>query len=89
MSSFVPWGDRVAVRRVEAKKQTAGGIIIPDAAQEKQSIGVIVATGPKVDTAVRVDDTVIFGKYTGTEVVVGDETLVVMSADDVLGKVVG
>ena len=85
-SRFQPSPERVAVRRVESKKQTAGGIFIPEAAQEKQTVAVVVAVGEKVEH-LRVEDRVIFGKYTGTEITVGEQALVVMDAKDVLGVV--
>ena len=90
--SFRPLHDRVLVRRVEAEEKTAGGIIIPDSAKEKPAEGEIVAVGNgkvldngevrKLDLAV--GDGVLFGKYSGTEIKVDGEDLVVMREDDIM-----
>ena len=87
-----PLHDRVIVRRVEEKKTTASGLIIPDSSTEKPSKGEIVAAGKgKVNTQgdlipldVRVGDTVMFGQYSGAEITVGEETLLVMSEDEIV-----
>lgn len=92
-----PLGDRIVVRRTEAKERSAGGIIIPDNAKEKPVEGTVVAVGAgKVGddgTArapdVRVGDTVLFGKYAGSEVTVDGWDLVVLREDDVIGVVAG
>ncbi len=89
---ILPLHDRVVVRRIE-ERTSAGGIVIPDGAAEKPMRGVIVATGAgKVlengdvrALAVKKDDVVLFGKYSGTEVKVGAEELVVMREDDIMG----
>jgi len=91
-----PLHDRVLVRRVEGEEKTAGGIIIPDTAQEKQSQGIIIAVGEgKRDEAgnrialdVRVSDRVLFSKYGGTEVKVSGEDLLIMREDDIQAVVV-
>lgn len=85
-SSIIPSPERVAVKRVESDKKSKGGIYIPDAAQEKQTIAYIVAVGSKVEWPA-VGNKVIFGKYTGTEIKLGEENLVMMDVKDVLGVV--
>ena len=87
-----PLHDRVIVRRVEEKKTTASGLIIPDSSAEKPSRGEIVAAGKgKVNAQgdlipldVKVGDTVMFGQYSGSEITVGEETLLVMSEDEIV-----
>ena len=91
--SFRPLHDRVLVRRVESEEKTAGGIIIPDTAKEKPQEGVIVAagsgardeTGKLVPLDVKAGDRVLFGKWSGTEVKVNGEELLIMKESDVLG----
>ena len=93
--SFRPLHDRVLVRRVEAEEKTAGGIIIPDSAKEKPAEGEIVAvgTGTKAEDGkvtpldVKVGDRVLFGKWSGTEVKVGGEDLLIMKESDILGVI--
>ena len=90
-----PLHDRVIVRRVEEKKTTASGLIIPDSSAEKPSKGEIVAAGKgKVNTQgdlipldVKVGDTVMFGQYSGSEITVGEETLLVMSEDEIVAVI--
>lgn len=92
MSKLRPLHDRVIVKRLEEEKKSAGGIIIPDNAAEKPVKGEIVAVGPgkkdddgdyiKLD--LKVGDTVLFGKYSGSEVKVNGEDLLVMREDDVI-----
>ena len=90
-----PLHDRVVVRRLENERMTAGGIVIPDNATEKPMQGEIIAVGAgKIldngDTralAVKVGDVVLFGKYSGTEVKIGGDELVVMREDDIMGVV--
>ena len=87
-----PLHDRVIVRRVEEKKTTASGLIIPDSSAEKPSRGEIVASGKGKTNAqgelisldVQVGDTVMFGQYSGSEITVGEETLLVMSEDEIV-----
>jgi len=93
--SFRPLHDRVLVRRVEAEEKTAGGIIIPDSAKEKPAEGEIVAvgTGARSDDGkvtpldVKAGDRVLFGKWSGTEVKVGGEDLLIMKESDILGVI--
>ncbi|AMO70662.1 MULTISPECIES: co-chaperone GroES [Sphingomonadaceae] len=90
---FRPLHDRVLVRRVEADAKTAGGIIIPDSAQEKPSEGKVVAVGNglKDDNGkatpldVKKGDKILFGKWSGTEVTVDGEELIIMKESDILG----
>ena len=91
--SFRPLHDRVLVRRVEAEEKTAGGIIIPDSAKEKPAEGEIVSvgTGARADNGtvtpleVKAGDRVLFGKWSGTEVKVDGEDLLIMKESDILG----
>jgi chaperonin GroES len=91
--SFRPLHDRVLVRRVEAEEKTAGGIIIPDSAKEKPAEGVIVSvgTGTRSEAGVvtplevKAGDRVLFGKWSGTEVKVAGEDLLIMKESDILG----
>jgi len=91
--SFRPLHDRVLVRRVEAEEKTAGGIIIPDSAKEKPAEGEIVAVGEgardddgdRIALDVKVGDRVLFGKWSGTEVKVNGEDLLIMKESDILG----
>jgi len=90
---FRPLHDRVLVRRVESDVKTAGGVIIPDTAQEKPMEGEIVAvgTGHKADDGkvtaldVKAGDRVLFGKWSGTEVKIDGEDLLIMKESDILG----
>ena len=93
--SFRPLHDRVLVRRVEAEEKTAGGIIIPDTAQEKPQEGEVVAAGSgsrgedgKVTPLdVKAGDRILFGKWSGTEVKINGEDLMIMKESDILGIV--
>ena len=90
---FRPLHDRVVVKRLDAEEKTASGIIIPDTAQEKPSQGEIVAIGPGgrdeagklVPLDVKVGDTVLFGKWSGTEVKIDGEDLLIMKESDIMG----
>ncbi|MEP2946885.1 MAG: co-chaperone GroES [Lentilitoribacter sp.] len=90
---FRPLGDRVVVRRVESEEKTAGGIIIPDTAKEKPSEGEVVAVGAGarddkgalVALEVKAGDKVLFGKWSGTEVSLGGEELLIMKESDIMG----
>src|SRR6478736_5929621 len=90
---FRPLHDRVVVRRVEAEEKTAGGIIIPDTAKEKPMEGEVVAVGPGArDEAgkiqpldVKAGDRVLFGKWSGTEVKLDGEDLIIMKESDIMG----
>ena len=91
--SFRPLHDRVLVRRLEAEEKTAGGIIIPDSAKEKPAEGEIVAVGSGARSEdgkvhpldVKAGDRVLFGKWSGTEVKVAGEDLMIMKESDILG----
>lgn len=91
--TFRPLHDRVLVRRVEEVAKTPGGIIIPDSAQEKPSEGVIVAVGSGTRAEdgsvtpldVKVKDKVLFGKWSGTEITLDGEELLIMKESDILG----
>jgi chaperonin GroES len=91
--SFRPLHDRVLVRRVEAEEKTAGGIIIPDSAKEKPAEGIIVSVGTGIRAEdgkvtpldVKAGDRVLFGKWSGTEVKVAGEDLLIMKESDILG----
>ena len=92
---FRPLHDRVLVRRIEAEEKTAGGIIIPDSAKEKPAEGEIVAvgSGARADDGkvtpldVKAGDRVLFGKWSGTEVKVDGEDLIIMKESDILGVI--
>jgi chaperonin GroES len=91
--SFRPLGDRVLVRRIEADEKTKGGIFIPDSAREKPQEGEVVAAGPgardehgaRVAMDLAPGDRVLFGKWSGAEVKLGGEDLIIMKEADVLG----
>ncbi len=93
--NFRPLHDRVLVRRVEAEEKTAGGIIIPDTAKEKPQEGEVVAAGGglKSDKGeitpldVKAGDKILFGKWSGTEVKIDGEDLLIMKESDILGIV--
>jgi chaperonin GroES len=95
MASFRPLHDRVVVRRLNAEEKTAGGIIIPDTAKEKPQEGEVVAAGPGarndaghlVALEVKAGDRVLFGKWSGTEVKIDGEDLLIMKESDILGIV--
>ena len=90
-----PLHDRVIVRRVEEKKTTASGLIIPDSSTEKPSRGEVVAAGngrisadgKVIPLDVKVGDTVMFGQYSGAEITVDDEKLLVMSEDEIVAVI--
>jgi len=92
-SKFRPLHDRVVVRRVESEEKTAGGIIIPDTAKEKPQEGEVVAVGPGardesgkiVALDVKAGDRVLFGKWSGTEVKLEGEDLLIMKESDIMG----
>ena len=92
---FRPLGDRVLVRRIQAEEKTAGGIIIPDTAKEKPQEGEVVAVGPgaRDDTgklaepSVRPGDRILFGKWSGSEVKIDGEELLIMKESDILGVI--
>jgi len=84
--NFQPLGERVLVQRVEEAKTTASGIYIPDSAKEKPSQGKVLAVSDEVKT-VKVNDTVVFGKYAGSELTLDGTTYLVIETDDLLGIV--
>jgi chaperonin GroES len=92
-----PLHDRIIVEAAAKEERTAGGIILPDTAQEKPAKGTVLAVGPgktldsgkKAPVDVKVGETVLYGKYSGTEVTVGGEDFVILRADDVLAVVEG
>jgi chaperonin GroES len=94
---FRPLHDRVVVRRLDSEEKTKGGIIIPDTAKEKPSEGVIVSVGPgardeagKINALdVKAGDRVLFGKWSGTEVKLNGEDLLIMKESDIMGIVEG
>jgi chaperonin GroES len=94
---FKPLHDRVVIRRVEEEARTAGGIIIPDTAKEKPQQGEVVAVGPGgrnekgelVPMEVKAGDRVLFGKWSGTEVKLDGEELLIMKESDIMGVLEG
>ena len=90
-----PLDDRIVVKRLEAEEKTAGGIVLPDTAKEKPQKGEVVAVGPgklldsgeRAKPEVKAGDTILFGKYTGSEVKVEGEELLIMRESDVLAIV--
>ena len=95
--AFRPLHDRVVIRRVEAEEKTLGGIIIPDTAKEKPMEGEIVAVGPgarddkgaRVPLGVKTGDRILFGKWSGTEVKLDGEELIIMKESDIMGIITG
>ena len=94
-SKFRPLHDRVVVKRIEAEEKTRGGIIIPDTAQEKPSQGEVVAVGPGgrdeagklIPIDLKAGDRVLVGKWSGTEVKIDGEELLIMKESDIMGVV--
>jgi len=93
MKKFKPLQDRILVKRIEEKEVKKGGIIIPDTAKEKPQEAEVIAIGPGKVTkdgtrqpmSVKVGDKILFGKYSGSEVKLGDEEYLIMREEDVLG----
>ncbi|WP_238365807.1 co-chaperone GroES [Mesobacterium pallidum] len=93
--AFKPLHDRVLVRRVESEEKTKGGLIIPESAKEKPAEGEIVAcgegarkdSGELIEMAVKAGDRVLFGKWSGTEVSIEGEELLIMKESDILGVI--
>ena len=91
-----PLDDRVVVSPLEAETKTAGGIVLPDSAKEKPQRGTVVAVGPgkllesgkRGELSVQVGDQVIYGKYGGTDIAIGDDDVKVLRESDILAKVV-
>ena len=94
---FRPLHDRIVVRRITAEEKTAGGIIIPDTAKEKPMEGEVIAVGPGarneqgaiVELDVKAGDRVLFGKWSGTEVKLDGEELLIMKESDIMGIIEG
>ena len=94
---FRPLHDRVVARRIESDTKTAGGIIIPDTAAEKPQEGEVIAVGPGArddrgniqPLDVKKGDKILFGKWSGTEVKIGGEELVIMNESDIMGVIEG
>jgi chaperonin GroES len=92
---FRPLHDRIVVRRVDAEEKTAGGIIIPDTAKEKPQQGEVVTVGPGardetgklIPIDLKAGDTVLFGKWSGTEVKIDGEDLLIMKESDIFGVI--
>lgn len=92
---IMPLNDRILVVRIEEEEKTSGGIIIPDTAKEKPQEGKVVAVGPgkldddgkRIPLAVKKDDRVLFGKYSGTEIKIDGMEHIIMREDDILGIV--
>ena len=97
MASFRPLHDRVVVKRVKEEEKTKGGIIIPDTAKEKPQEGEVVAVGPgardedgeRIEMDVAVGDRILFGKWSGTEVTIDGEELLIMKESDIMGVLEG
>ncbi|MFZ2030468.1 MAG: co-chaperone GroES [Vitreimonas sp.] len=95
MASFRPLHDRVVVRRVKEEEKTKGGIIIPETAQEKPQEGEVIAVGPgardedgeRIEMDVSVGDRILFGKWSGTEVKIDGEDLLIMKESDIMGVI--
>jgi chaperonin GroES len=93
---FRPLHDRIVIRRLDGEEKTKGGIIIPDTAKEKPQEGVVVAVGPGardesgnlVPTELTAGDRILFGKWSGTEVKIDGEELLIMKESDVMGVLV-
>ena len=93
--NFTPLHDRVLVRRVEGEEKTKGGLIIPDSAKEKPQEGEVVAcgegarkdSGDLIPMAVKAGDKILFGKWSGTEVKIDSEDLLIMKESDILGVI--
>ena len=94
---FRPLHDRVVVKRIDAEEKSAGGIIIPDTAQEKPMEGEVVAVGPGarneqgtiVALSVKAGDRILFGKWSGTEVKLDGDELLIMNESDIMGIIEG
>ena len=93
--AFTPLHDRVLVRRVESDEKTAGGLIIPDSAKEKPAEGVVVAVGAgardddgdRIALDVKEGDKILFGKWSGTEITLDGEELLIMKESDIMGVI--
>ena len=93
--AFTPLHDRVLVRRVESEEKTKGGLIIPDSAKEKPAEGEVVAvgaglrddSGARIELDVKAGDKVLFGKWSGTEITLDGEELLIMKESDIMGVI--
>ncbi|WP_136636987.1 co-chaperone GroES [Pseudooceanicola onchidii] len=93
--AFKPLHDRVVVKRTESEEKTAGGLIIPDSAKEKPAEGEVVAvgegarkdSGELIEMAVKAGDKVLFGKWSGTEITLDGQELLIMKESDILGVI--
>ena len=93
--AFRPLGDRVLIKRVEEESKTKGGIIIPDTAKEKPQEGEVISVGSgardeagkRIDMELKAGDRILFGKWSGTEVKIDGDDLIIMKESDVLGVV--
>jgi chaperonin GroES len=91
-SKLQPLGDRVVVKRLDEEQKTKGGIIVPDTAKEKPQQAEVVAVGPgrisdegkRIAPEIKKGDKVLFGKYSGTEITVGDDDLLILREEDIL-----
>jgi len=97
VAKFRPLHDRVVVRRVKEEEKSKGGILIPDTAKEKPQEGEVIAIGPgardeegkRIDMDVAIGDRILFGKWSGTEVTIDGEELLIMKESDIMGVVEG
>ncbi|HYE59088.1 MAG TPA: co-chaperone GroES [Rhodothermales bacterium] len=94
MASIKPLGDRVVVRPEAAEEKTSSGLFIPDTAKEKPQRGTVVAVGPgryengtKIEMTVKEGDTVLYGKYAGSEITIDGEELMIMRESDIFGVI--
>lgn len=95
--NFTPLHDRVLVRRIDSEEKTAGGLIIPDSAKEKPQEGEVVAVGAgakdddgdRIAMDVKAGDRILFGKWSGTEIKIDGEDLIIMKESDILGIMSG
>ncbi|MGA7304072.1 MAG: co-chaperone GroES [Rhodothermales bacterium] len=94
MAKLTPLADRVVVRPQDAEEVTSGGLIIPDTAKEKPQKGIVISVGPgkvengtKIEMSVKEGDTVLYGKYAGTEVTIDGDDVLIMRESDILGVV--
>jgi chaperonin GroES len=93
--AFTPLHDRVLVRRVESDEKTKGGLIIPDSAKEKPAEGLVVSVGAgardedgkRMPMDVKAGDKILFGKWSGTEITLDEEELLIMKESDILGLI--
>jgi chaperonin GroES len=93
--NLTPLHDRVVVKRIEEKESVKGGIIIPDSAKEKQQEGEVIAVGPGkrekgelIPLDVKTGDRVLFGKYSGTEIMIDDQELLILREEEILAKLI-